>query len=191
MRFRPPLRASVTRREEKQQKLRDFVIDRIPGARADCGPARELLLIARSVDSPVVKAIAGLAREIASNGLSVRMIVARADKETLPQGWSFADPAAAFHHEIRWARNPRLLEAHEQLVLGTETCWIGDSMRRDPSKCDAFENYVDACPQTANSAAVSFERLWSVSEPLRIEGSRPHGEAGSHGQPTFDAATRH
>jgi hypothetical protein len=191
MRFRPPLRASVTRRGEKQQKLRDFVIDRIPGARADTAPARELLLVARSVESPVVKAVAGLAREIASNGLSVRMIVARADKESLPQGWSFADPAAAFTHEIRWARNPRLIEAHEQLVLGAETCWIGDSMRRDPSKCDAFENYVEACPQTAGAAAVSFERLWTVSEPLLIEGARPPGDTAGFGRPAFDVATRH
>jgi hypothetical protein len=35
------------------------------------------------------------------------------------------------------ARHPRLVEAHEQLVLGPETCWIGDCMQRDPAKCDA------------------------------------------------------
>ncbi len=40
-------------------------------------------------------------------------------------------------------------------------------MRRDPAKCDAFETYVEDCGEAAGCAAVSFERLWIVSEPVR------------------------
>ena len=68
--------------------------------------------------------------------------------------------------EVRWARNPRLMEAHEQLVLGPETCWIGDSMRREPTKCDAYEAYVDSCLKTTATVVTSFERLWRTCEPL-------------------------
>jgi hypothetical protein len=39
-------------------------------------------------------------------------------------------------------------------------------MRRDPSKSDAFENYIEDCGEAAGCAAVSFERLWVASEPV-------------------------
>ena len=73
---------------------------------------------------------------------------------------------------MRWARHPRLIEAHEQLVLGAQTCWIGDCMRRDPAKCDAFESYVEGCGEAAGCALVSFERLWGACEPLLVRGLR-------------------
>ena len=84
-------------------------------------------------------------------GYTLRMIVAQADRQSLPSGWSLSDTVEV-DCEVRWARKPRLIEAHEQLVLGPETCWIGDSMRREPSKCDAYETFVDACQATAASA---------------------------------------
>ena len=122
-------------------------------------------MIARSVESPVVKAISAQAGEIAAAGYCVRMIIAQADRQSLPRGWTLSD-SVEVDCEVRWAKKPRLIEAHEQLVLGPETCWIGDSMRREPAKCDAYENYVDACADTTAAAIVSFERLWAASEPL-------------------------
>lgn len=120
-----------------------------------------LMVVARSLDSPVVKAIAGLDRAIAAAGGSVRLILAQVDEEA--EGLV----GLSSRHEIRWARHPRLIEAHEQLVLGPNTCWIGDCMRRDPAKCDAFENFVEDCGEAAGCAAVSFERLWFASTPLK------------------------
>ena len=117
------------------------------------------------MESPVVKAIAAQAAEIVAAGYSVRMIVAQTDADAMPRGWALSD-AVEVDCEVRWARKPRLIEAHEQLVLGPQTCWIGDSMRREPAKCDAYETYIDDCPKTAASAMVSFERLWQTSEPL-------------------------
>jgi len=63
-------------------------------------------------------------------------------------------------------RNPRLIEAHEQLVLGARACWTGDTMRRDPAICDAYERFVEDAPELAAAARLTFERLWAASEPL-------------------------
>lgn len=155
---------SVTRRGEKEQRLGEFICEYLAEVQhALPQPGAEILLIARSVESPVVKAVAAQAAGIVAAGYSVRMIVAQTD--TMPRGWSLSD-AVEVDCEVRWARKPRLIEAHEQLVLGPHTCWIGDSMRREPAKCDAYESYVDDCPGTAASATVSFERLWQTSDPL-------------------------
>ena len=166
MRLRPPLRMSVTRRGEKEQRLGEFITDYLAGVRTIAPqPRSEILVIARSVESPVVKAIGSLASEIVAAGFAVRMIVAQTDAECMPRGWTLSD-AVEVDCEVRWARKPRLIEAHEQLVLGPETCWIGDSMRREPAKCDTYESYIDDSAEAAASAMVSFERLWRTSEPL-------------------------
>jgi hypothetical protein len=170
---------SVTKRGEKEQRLGEFISEYLAEARSvRPQPNLEVLLIARSVDSPVVRAVTALAPEIAAAGYSVRMIVAQADRETLPPGWVLSE-AVEVDCEVRWARKPRLIEAHEQLVLGPQTCWTGDTMRRDPAKCDAYETFIDACAKTAASAATSFERLWLASEPLfaRTPSARYVGEA--------------
>jgi hypothetical protein len=174
MRLRPPLRVSVTRHEEKEQKLQEFLSLHL-ARRPHCGDAARtthLLIVARSLESPVVKAIAGLTDEVAGAGLGVRMILAHVDREPSPEDWA---RTISFTHEIRWARHPRLVEAHEQLVIDPETCWIGDCMRRDPAKCDAYESFVEDCGEAAGCATVSFERLWHVSEPLV---SRTVGRSG-------------
>jgi hypothetical protein len=182
MRLRPPPRISVTRRGEKEQRLSEFVGDYLADARhSDRRPGSEVLLIARSVESPVVRAVSSLAGELVAAGYTLRMIVAQADRQSLPRGWSLSDTVEV-DCEVRWARKPRLIEAHEQLVLGPETCWIGDSMRREPSKCDAYETFVDACPATAASAMVSFERLWGTSEPLLARTAVARNIAGPFGQ---------
>ena len=166
MRLRPPLRMSVTRRGEKEQRLGEFIAEHLAEAQeSPLQPGSELLLVARSVESPVVKAVSAHAAQIVAAGYSVRLIVAQADRDSMPRGWVLSD-VVDVDCEVRWARKPRLIEAHEQLVLGPETCWIGDSMRREPAKCDAYESYADACAKTAASALVSFERLWQTCEPL-------------------------
>ena len=171
MSFRPPLRVCVTRHEEKEQKLQEFLWQHMTriGHGAEAAHASHLLLVARSLESPVVRAITTLSDDIAAAGLCLRMILAHVDREPLPEDWA---RSVAFTHEIRWARHPRLVEAHEQLVLGPETCWIGDCMRRDPAKCDAYESYVEGCGEAAGCATVSFERLWQASQPLVSHAAR-------------------
>ena len=203
MRLRPPLSASVTRHGDKEQKLKGFILEHIGGRQGQSVDRRDQIqIVARSLESPVAKAVAGLAVEVAQAGLSVRMIVAHADHDTSAEAWTHAGRTVGFDHEIRWARHPRLIEAHEQLVLGPHTCWIGDSMRRDPAKCDAFESYVEGCGEAAGCALVSFERLWNACEPLLARGARtgsavaetdvlPETMAKPEGTGNTIAATRH
>ena len=68
--------------------------------------------------------------------------------------------------QIRWARDLRLLEAHEQLVIGSATSWTGDCMRREPMSRDACEIYAPGCTESAQRAALFFERIWQASEPI-------------------------
>jgi hypothetical protein len=166
MRFPPQSRLSVTRRGEKEQRLSAF-ITRSLALRSDV-PERGsgISVIARSLHSPVARAIGALAAEIAAAGHSVRMLLLKADGVAAPDSFAFPQAAARLDCELRLARDPRLIEAHEQLVLGSSTCWTGDSMRRDPSACDAYEDFIDDCAQIASGAASTFERLWIGGEPL-------------------------
>ncbi|MBO0741240.1 MAG: hypothetical protein J2P51_07420 [Hyphomicrobiaceae bacterium] len=171
MRLRPPLLVSVTRHEEKEHKLQEFICQHLNGLEqgGDRRLASHLLIVARSLASPLVRAIAGLTHEIAASGRPARMILAHIYGEPQPEDWG---RAITFSHEIRWAKHPRLIEAHEQLVLGPQTCWIGDCMRRDPAKCDAYESFVEGCGEAAGCATVSFERLWLACQPLVSRSAR-------------------
>jgi hypothetical protein len=164
---------------EKEQKLQEFIYQHPAGAQhgGDASRATHLLIIARSLESPRQAGRWGSRTRSRLPGLSARMILAQVDREPLPEEWG---RAITFSHEIRWAKHPRLIEAHEQLVLGPETCWIGDCMRRDPAKCDAYESYVEGCGEAAGCAAVSFERLWLASQPLMS--SSPAGSAAGLAQ---------
>ena len=57
MRLRPPLRVSVTRHEEKEQKLQEFIYQHLAGAQpgGDARHATQLLIIARSLESHLTK----------------------------------------------------------------------------------------------------------------------------------------
>src|SRR5215831_9409008 len=196
MRLRPPLLVSVTRHEDKEHKLQEFICQHLNGLGqgGDTHLANPLLIVARSLASPLVRAVAGLTLEIAASGRSARMILAHIDGEPQPDDWG---RAVTFSHEIRWAKHPRLIEAHEQLVLGPQTCWIGDCMRRDPAKCDAYESFVEGCGEAAGCTAVSFERLWLASQPLvsrtagRIVGMATGSPPPSREAPQATAGTRH
>jgi hypothetical protein len=171
MRFPPQFRMSVTRRGEKEQRLTVFIARglALAGPRAGQGamPPRSsgICVLARSIDSPVVRAIGTLAAEIASAGSSVRLLLARSDR-VFPAGGCIYPQAATLDCEVRLMRDPRLIEAHEQMALGERACWTGDSMRRDPAACDAYESFIDDSPDLARAARSTFERLWSAAGPL-------------------------
>ena len=119
------------------------------------------LLLARSPKSPVAQALRADAQKLAAANVSVRVIfceVAAANDETLPFG---------LPGECRTVRDPRLLAAHEQLVLAPDRAWIGDCMRREPTKRDTYERFAENAPDVATHATRSFERLWRSATPLR------------------------
>ena len=172
MRFPHHARMSVTRRGEKELRLGAFVargLERMAalaqGAAAPPAAQREIAAIARSVGSPVVKAIAIHAREVAAAGGAVRLILARTDGLGASNALA-AVGAAGLACEVRLARNPRLIEAHEQLTIGARVAWTGDTMRRDPAAGDAYESFAEDCPEIAAAAAATFERLWGDCAPF-------------------------
>ena len=69
--------------------------------------------------------------------------------------------------DVRMLTDQRFAAAHEQLSLGDGRVWIGDCMRRDPAKRDAFEMYHDNNLATAAHATASFAKMWDKSVPLR------------------------
>lgn len=161
----PPSVPSVVKREDKVETLRRFISGYLQSSAAL--PA-EITLIARSAESPVARALVLLGSDIAARGLCVRAVFTQVEPEKTAAGWSVSGPDISFHRQLRWAKNPRLVDAHEQLVLDAETCWVGDCMRRDPSRRDAYEQFAAADRLTSATIATSFDRLWSASEPLLI-----------------------
>lgn len=131
------------------------------------GAAPTVLLLAQSLDSPVVMAMENIVFSAPQGSIALRMILTRLDTRALS-----ADAAPSVRHGIscRLLRDPRFLEAHEQVVLGNSTVWIGDSMRRDPSKRDCLEAFFENDKLAATNAAQSFERLWNLAQPVRVTG---------------------
>jgi hypothetical protein len=163
---------TMTRRGEKEARLGAFIagglpaLGAVPGDSLSMAPVeRPILVIARSAQSPVVRSIAALARDIAAAGCPVRLILAKGEQVALSDAF-IALQTAGLDCEVRVVRNPRLIEAHEQLVLGARACWTGDTMRRDPATCDAYESFAEDAPQLAAAARLTFERLWTDGEPL-------------------------
>lgn len=120
------------------------------------------LLVARSPESPVAQALRGHAARLSTLGVRMRAIFTEVDQSQAGQLMApFSIPS-----ECRLARDPRLLAAHEQLVLTPTRTWVGDCMRRDPAKRDALERYAADCAQTGAHAGRSFEGLWRTTVPL-------------------------
>ncbi|MGQ0671837.1 MAG: hypothetical protein ACT4N2_02995 [Hyphomicrobium sp.] len=200
MRLAPPPQVNVVRKEEKESKLAEFVRrDLAQRGSGSVGSAdKTYFMIARSLDSPVARAVLDQAATAAQAGVQMRIMFMLDDCPPGPR-----DAILAEHHDMidaRFAADPRLLDAHEFLVLGPTTVWIGDCMRRDPSKRDAYEFHSDEAADAARSAMRSFDRLWRAASPLstrRVPAEVPAavvaaGEVVPSGtQSTADAGTRH
>ena len=133
------------------------------------------LVIARSPDSPVIQALRTHTATLGQLGIRVRAIFSEVEQgraATVVRTAPF-DGAS----ECRVARDPRLLAAHEQLVLSSDCSWTGDCMRREPTKRDAYECFSPSCAETATIAARSFERLWRIASPVEQLAPLPGGMA--------------
>ena len=111
--------------------------------------------------------------------------------------WSHDGLEAVGALEIRQSYDLRLLDAHEQLVLGPQSAWCGDCMRRNPSERDAFESFLMDEVLLTGWAAKAFERLWAGAEAVNAEGETAVAADGvivaseqKHG-PILAATSRH
>lgn len=159
----------IVRLEDKETKLKSFVRSVVEQSRVRCEvdeAADTILLIARSIESPVAKAVASLVRDGAIT-TPVKLILALPPRQEI-QGDNSLETFAALvgSNGGRIIRDIRLFDAHEQLVLGPSASWVGDCMRRDPMKRDAYECYAADCSKTAGWAKTSFDRLWDTCEPM-------------------------
>lgn len=168
--------AVVVKREDKKETHREFLAQYLAGARAAgvCNRDTPIMLVARSALSPIAQALVAVADDLAASGLVVHALFACDERDGAGDSWTIASSRLTFARSVRIARNPRLLDAHEQLVLGGSTCWFGDSMRRDPSKRDAYERFVTDCAETARFATRSFEHLWKAGEPAGAVAAGSH-----------------
>lgn len=156
MRFAPNARPKTMAREDKEARLKAFIRNHIETFRASgAAPAMTTYrLLALSAESPAARALGELAPELSAAGIHVEAVLARRNGAEKIEGV-----------ECRFVNDLRLLDAHEQLVLDRVTAWIGDCMRRDPLKRDAYELFCDRCAMTASNAARSFAHIWSAAGP--------------------------
>jgi hypothetical protein len=158
-------------RDQKEQRLQDFV-DRFIGRAIAGGPSLganlRLSLVARSPDSPVAAVLARRLDRLVEAGADIKAIFAVPSPQPPLNVW-LAKAAS-----VRWLKDRRLLEAHEQLVLGESASWSGDAMRREPGKIDLFESFSEGCRVRASlgwQAHGRLERLSYVIQPRRITAS--------------------
>src|SRR6056297_1655096 len=125
----------VVKREEKETKLAQFILGEIAAGRVALGG--EWLVMALSADSPVVAALRRVLGELGgASDLEVRAVLLQR-----PELRDAIDLGADQVVSLRFALRPSLLDAHEQLVLGPQSAWVGDCMRRDPRERDAYETF--------------------------------------------------
>lgn len=158
----------IVRLEDKETKLKSFirtVVEQNAALNIGDAASNAVLLVVRSVDSPVAKAVAALVQDGTISG-PVKSIIAIVPREPNDDGHDETLMTLAREHGGRILRDIRLFDAHEQIVLGNSASWVGDCMRRDPMKRDAYECYAADCSKTAGWARTSFDRLWAICEPV-------------------------
>ncbi len=169
----------IVRLEDKETKLKAFISTVLEQNMTQAGTVtceNAVLLVVRSVESPVARAVAAFVQDGTITG-PVKSIIAIVPREPNEDGNDETLMTLAREHGGRILRDIRLFDAHEQIVLGTAASWVGDCMRRDPMKRDAYECYAADCGKTAGWARTSFERLWAICEPVGEARRGPDNEA--------------
>jgi hypothetical protein len=162
-------------------------IAHIGGGRPTIGrEASRLTMIVRSAQSAPAQALISLTEEFLRAGATAKVVIGQlepeADVRQLFAALSRLSRREPPQELIRWVRNPRLLEAHEQVTYGASMCWSGDCMRRDAGRRNTLTLFDEAAPQAALLARLAFEALWNASAPVpkrRLAGPaalRPSGE---------------
>ncbi len=172
MQNRTPQTPRSDARAAKVKRLTSFILDGIDASQRS--PMRErpcCRVIAKSIDSAVFNAVVDQTEALLAADFSIRVILA--DRPDATPGGGM-DQTALLAGDVRLVAHATLLEAHEQLSVGPDAVWTGDSLRRAPDKLDAFETQDDDAA-AAVWAARSFERLWQLATPLQDAVDAPSG----------------
>lgn len=158
----PPFKPFETK-EERESSIKHFILSSLDDSA--CGREDALALLARSPTSPVVGALLALSDELGERRIGAHIVLAGGATAREDEIWSLSF-SARFVHEIRLTGNPRVLDAHEQLIVGDRSVWFGDCMRRDPMKRDAFASQLmDDCGANRGSR-FTFGQLWSGAQSI-------------------------
>jgi hypothetical protein len=132
--------------------------------------SRRCTLVVRSAASVPAQALILMKDTLANVGVRARVVLANLQPQNelkqLFDTLSSLSPGAEGSALIRWARDARLLEAHEQVTYGTKMCWAGDAMRRDADKRNSLALFEMNAPNAARHAAHAFDALWDASVPV-------------------------
>jgi hypothetical protein len=166
MRLPTPPRIAVVSREDREAKLKSFVLEALASRHETAHDTfgATITLVARAPDSPVAQALLAVLPEISAAHIAVRVVLF--ETEPLSEDIIQSSLLDASTVEVRMLADHRFAAAHEQLVLGAGRVWIGDCMRRDPAKRDAFEMYHNGDAAIAGHASASFAKMWDKSVAL-------------------------
>lgn len=131
---------------------------------------RSMTLIARSPSAAVSRALALQAKGLERQQISMRLIFARlapfellAELATALNLTGSRDSKGA---SVRLIRTPALLHAHEQLVLGSSSCWTGDMMRRCEENRNGLDLWEQDAPGSVRLAELAFNAIWAIAKPV-------------------------
>ncbi len=151
-----------------------------------------LTMILRAPDSLPALAMLRMKDALQRGRVTARIVLAKIEPDDslrqLHACLAELAPNRPAHELLRWARNPRLLDAHEQVTYGDAMCWTGDAMRREADKRNALTLLSEAAPDAIRLGRLAFDALWSASMPVpsaHLNG-RAH-PAGSY-QPSAEAS---
>ena len=167
--------------QSRQHSYFEQYIAWLDEARPKSEAARIVSITARSPASPVMLAMQASADDLRSRDVIVRAVLSDVDPEkALRSAWQVMSMLAPDHEHtdlIRWANAPAILEAHEQLILGDRMCWLGDAMRREPGRRDAFDIFEADAKRTCTLAAKSYSAMWQHARPVAKWLLRESGDA--------------
>jgi hypothetical protein len=164
MRIASPSRLMTMSRTDKEARLKDFIGEALAASRETSAPDASITLFVRNPDSPVARALNAALSEGGAEAARIRILICdtNADEPSTPSLLDNPDV------EFRVLADPNFAPAHEQLTIGHAHVWIGDCLRRDPTKRDAFELYHPNDLAIGVFATASFEKLWARGRPLKL-----------------------
>jgi hypothetical protein len=167
--------------------------------RAEAGATLHMIL--RSPEADPAKALIGMTGALQGKGVRAKVILAKIEPDDelkkLFDALSALQPREPAPELIRWARNPRLAEAHEQVTFGTTMCWSGDAMRRDADRRNALTVFQEQAPEAVRLGRLAFEALWTACALVptgRLTGqerSRPSGAYEPGAEPPASVSPHH
>lgn len=130
---------------------------------------RSITLIARSPSAGAARALIEHAKDIEQQQVTVQIIFAKlAPVEALIElaNALHITPRLEATTAIRFIKNPALLFAHEQLVLGSTTCWTGDMLRRSEEQRNGLDILEKDAPGPVRLGEFAFNAIWNCSKPV-------------------------